>query len=74
MEGYVNHLVKKLQEIQFGQDPEIPQLSFVELRSWNFWKGVIGEFVATLLFVYMGVSSTVVLVGSPDVDIVQYLA
>ncbi|KAJ8321681.1 hypothetical protein KUTeg_000152 [Tegillarca granosa] len=71
MEGFVNHVAYKLNEVRFGCDDSVNCSSFKELKTKSYWKGVLAELVATLLFVYMGVSSTIVLTDTPDIDVVQ---
>lgn len=57
------YIANKLQEIRFGRPKEVRILQFAELKTWAFWRAVLAEFVGTLLFVFLGVASTVPLGG-----------
>jgi glycerol uptake facilitator-like aquaporin len=63
MEAYVLYIANKLQEIRFGKPKEVRILQFAELKTWAFWRAVLAEFVGTLLFVFLGVASTVPIDG-----------
>lgn len=48
---------------QTGKDyvdpPPSPLFSLEELRLWSFYRAVIAEFIATLLFLYIGVATVI---------------
>lgn len=71
MEGLVIHVANKLAEKRFGKEHHLSLFSFHELKTWVFWRAVIAEALGTALFVYMGVSSTVLLSSNHKADIVQ---
>ncbi|KAL2488766.1 Aquaporin PIP2-1 [Forsythia ovata] len=43
----------------YHDPPPAPLIDFVELRSWSFYRALIAEFIATLLFLYITVLTVI---------------
>ncbi|XP_060576031.1 aquaporin-5-like isoform X2 [Ruditapes philippinarum] len=71
MEGYFIHIANYIERLRSSHSKtELPR-SFSgkiikELKSWELWRSVLAEFIATLLFVFIGTMSTLPIV--PVVD------
>ncbi|XP_048250980.1 aquaporin-4-like isoform X2 [Haliotis rufescens] len=59
MEGYFIYVANKLDSIRFGIGKARKLFDASEARTWAFWRAVIAEFLATLLFVFLGSASAV---------------
>lgn len=60
MEGYFLYIANKLDRIRNGDTPEKFDI-LRELRGFELWRAVLAEFIATMLFVFMGTMSAVAL-------------
>jgi hypothetical protein len=71
MEGYFIHIANHVERIRSSHSKtELPR-SFSgkiikELKSWELWRSVLAEFIATLLFVFIGTMSTLPIVPEAD--------
>lgn len=54
-EGQAPHHVGK----DYVDPPPAPLLDFSELKLWSFYRAVIAEFIATLLFLYVTVATVI---------------
>ena len=43
----------------YTDPPPAPLLDFAELRLWSFYRALIAEFIATLLFLYITVATVI---------------
>lgn len=70
MDGYFIHIANRLDKIRRGGDNNKPTDFFgslkQELVSWELWRAVLAEFLATFVFVFIGTMSTVHMVPIPD--------
>ena len=62
MDGYFLHIANRLDKIRTG-DGQGNFNIFGELKSWDLWRAVLAEGVATLLFVFVGTASIVLPTG-----------
>nr|QIE08067.1 aquaporin 1 [Sinonovacula constricta] len=60
MDGYFAYIARRLDSIRLSPDGE-PTM-FREVKSRDLWRAVLAEFVATMLFVFIGTMSAVPLV------------
>lgn len=60
MEGLYVHIASKLEAIRLGQDgaKTYKVLDPKELKSVELWRAVFAEFIAQILFVFLGCGST----------------
>ncbi|PVD32597.1 hypothetical protein C0Q70_08039 [Pomacea canaliculata] len=60
MEGLYVHIASKLEAIRLGQDgaKTYKVLDPKELKSVELWRAVFAEFLAQILFVFLGCGST----------------
>ncbi|XP_055957781.1 aquaporin AQPAe.a-like [Patella vulgata] len=59
MDALFIYVSNKLEEIKYGpQDGKSKLINLKEMKSFAFWRAVIAEFLATMLFVFLGVAST----------------
>lgn len=62
MDGYFLYVAHKLEKLRTG--PQRSLLDVVgEIKSWDLWRAVLAEGVATMLFVFIGTSSIVLPMG-----------
>lgn len=66
MDGYFYYITNKLEAIRLGQTSG--RFDIVgELKSYELWRAVSAEFIATMLFVFIGTMSAVTLDANDDV-------
>ncbi|KAK6959884.1 hypothetical protein BgiMline_035057, partial [Biomphalaria glabrata] len=59
MEALYVHIANKLEGIRFGRPkPSGKLIDLSELRSLDLWRAVFAEFLAQLLFVFLGCAAT----------------
>lgn len=46
-------------ELDYVDPPAAPLLDYTELRKWSFYRAIIAEFMATLLFLYIVVATVI---------------
>lgn len=71
MEGYFVHIASHVEKIRRadGGAPEANTIQgkiLQEIKSWELWRAVLAEFIATLLFVFIGTMSAVGMVTVVD--------
>uniref|UniRef100_A0A0B7A807 Aquaporin n=2 Tax=Arion vulgaris TaxID=1028688 RepID=A0A0B7A807_9EUPU len=67
MEALYVHIANKLENIRYGrQAPSGKILDLTELKSLELWRAVFAEFLAQVLFVYLGCASANALAGPKD--------
>ena len=71
MEGYFIHIANHIERIRRNDTKsELPRTFtrkiIQEMKSWELWRAVLAEFLATFLFVFIGTMSAVGIV--PVVD------
>ena len=49
----------KESEVDYIDPPSAPLLDLSELQKWSFYRAVIAEFIATLLFLYVAVATVI---------------
>ena len=64
MEGYFSYIANRLENIrQADNHSTVPysltQKIIKEVKSWELWRAVLAELIATCLFVFVGTMSTV---------------
>ncbi|KAL4229080.1 hypothetical protein ACF0H5_012119 [Mactra antiquata] len=66
MDGYFVHIANRLEKIRTAADDR-PSGILNELKTWELWRAVLAEGIATLLFVFIGTMSAVGIVPVTDV-------
>ena len=62
MDGYFLYIADRLDRIRVGEGKGKFDL-IGELKSWELWRAVLAEGVATMLFVFIGTASAVLPAG-----------
>ncbi|XP_060576032.1 aquaporin AQPAe.a-like [Ruditapes philippinarum] len=58
MEGYFLYIANHLENIRLTDSrSSLPNKTIHELKTWDLWRAVLAEFVATVLFVFIGTMS-----------------
>ncbi|WAR21889.1 AQPA-like protein [Mya arenaria] len=65
IDGYFIYLASRLDKLRKGGDTETGNW-LQELQTWPLWRAVLAEFLATLLFVFIGTMSAVDIVPITD--------
>ncbi|XP_052773593.1 aquaporin-5-like [Mya arenaria] len=65
IDGYFVYLASRLDKLRQGGDTETGNW-LQELKTWPLWRAVLAEFLATLLFVFIGTMSAVDIVPITD--------
>lgn len=66
MDSYFIHIANRLEKLR-RTDKNQSKGILNELKSWDLWRAVIAEGIATLLFVFIGTMSAVGIVPVTDV-------
>ena len=61
MDGYFLYIASKLEKLRRPQRRLLDIKG--EIKSWDLWRGVIAEGIATMLFVFVGTASIVFPIG-----------
>ncbi|WAR21869.1 AQP2-like protein [Mya arenaria] len=65
IDGYFLYLASRLDKLRRGENTETGNW-LQELKTWSLWRAVLAEFLATLLFVFIGTMSAVDIVPITD--------
>ena len=58
MDAYFLYITSKLEKLRKGPERNLLDIAG-ELKSWDLWRAVLAEGIATMLFVFVGTSSIV---------------
>mgnify|MGYP000435170930 FL=1 len=68
MDGYFVHIASRLESLrQGGKGEETGWLG--ELKSWSLWRAVAAEFLATMMFVFIGTMAACSMAETPDTSL-----
>lgn len=59
MEGYFIYVANKLDSIRFGPSSGGKLFDLREVKTLSFWRAVSAEFLATMMFVFLGSASAI---------------
>lgn len=66
MEAYFVHIASRVEKLRQGEADSVGWMD--ELKSWPLWRAVLAEFIATMLFVFIGTMSASSMAETTDVD------
>lgn len=67
MDAYFLHVSSRLDKLRQGEQAGSGGW-LDELKSWPLWRAVLAEFLATMLFVFIGTMSATAMADTTDLD------
>lgn len=67
MDAYFLHVSSRLDKLRQGEQAASGGL-LDELKSWPLWRAVLAEFLATMVFVFIGTMSATTMADTTDLD------